>query len=141
MANFHWKCPRCKHHNDTEVDSVNGPFITVKCGTCNGAYNDVQLSVTEADDWDHAIEKSMVELAEKFANSETKGSIGKHDWCLGQPSGDGIAVFVDDRPAGNSKSIEGAQRRAKDFIARIQADGDYRLNDKPQGFIPPRMAA
>lgn len=70
---------------------------------------------------------------------ETRGSIGKHDWCIGKWTEDGFAVFVDDRQLSYRKSHDEAVAYAKDIIARLIADGDYRLNDKPSGFLPPAI--
>lgn len=67
------------------------------------------------------------------------GSIGKHDWAIGLPSEDGHAVFVDDRQLSYRLSPEAAVTLACDIIRRIIADGDYRLNDRPAGFIPPKI--
>lgn len=66
------------------------------------------------------------------------GEVGKHDWCIGDHCGDGYMVFVDDRPVSYRPTVELARQLALNVIADLQADGDYRLNDKPQGFVPPK---
>ena len=68
------------------------------------------------------------------------GSIGKHDWTIGPETGDGYLVHVDDRPVSYRASPRLAICHAYAVIARLQADGDYRLNDKPAGFLPPPLA-
>lgn len=68
-----------------------------------------------------------------------RGSIGIHDWVLGKRCEDGIPVFVDDRQLSYRKTPEQAKAYALEIIARLQADGDYRLNDKPAGFLPPAL--
>lgn len=67
----------------------------------------------------------------------TKRSIGSHDWALGKACEDGIPVFVDDRQLSYRKTQSEAVAYALEIIARLRADGDYRLNDRPQGFLPP----
>ena len=67
-----------------------------------------------------------------------QGEVGKHDWCLGDWLRDGCTVFVDDRQLKACASPDLARAYALDVIADLQADGDYRLNDKPQGFLPPK---
>lgn len=69
------------------------------------------------------------------------GSVGKHDWCVGAATEDGCLVFVDDRPLGYQASPWLATCYALSVIARLQADGDYRLNDKPAGFLPPPLSS
>lgn len=68
--------------------------------------------------------------------SDHKGSIGKHDWCLGGQCEDGFPVFVDDRQLACRSSIKQGREYALNVIERLVADGDYRLNDKPAGFLP-----
>lgn len=65
-----------------------------------------------------------------------KGSLGKHDWAIGDRCEDGYLVFVDDRPLSYRNTIEDAISLSFHIIARLKADGDYRLNDKPAGFSP-----
>lgn len=79
-------------------------------------------------------------LLELRKYKRSRGSVGIHDWCVGFRTEDGFAVFVDDRPVGYRKSLEEAKTHAMNMIARLQADGDYRLNDRPQGFCPPPIA-
>jgi hypothetical protein len=69
----------------------------------------------------------------------THGSIGKHDWALGQECEDGIPVFVDDRQLSYRKTHEKALAYAQNIIERLIADGDYRLSDRPAGFLPPEL--
>lgn len=74
-----------------------------------------------------------------MATQMYKGSLGKHDWAVGDHSEDGYLVFVDDRPLSYRNTIEDAIGLAFHFIARLKADGDYRLNDKPAGFYVPEL--
>lgn len=66
-----------------------------------------------------------------------KGTAGTHDWCIGDPCEDGYLVYVDDRPVTYRDTLCAAQLFAFDLIERLQADGDYRLNEQPNGFNPP----
>ena len=67
------------------------------------------------------------------------GSIGKHDWVVSNRTEEGYLVFVDDRPLSYRPSEEASVDLAREIIGRLIADGDYRLNDKPQGFLPPKL--
>lgn len=78
-------------------------------------------------------------LALQGVEDDLKGSVGKHDWCIGKECGDGFLVFVDDRPLSYRSTPLAAKEYAQEIIARLQADGDYRLNDRPAGFLPPRL--
>lgn len=69
----------------------------------------------------------------------TSGSVGKHDWCVEEKTEDGFLVFVDDRPVSYRDSLQKAKAYALHLIARLIADGDYRLNDRPSGFFPPAL--
>ena len=69
----------------------------------------------------------------------TSGSVGKHDWCVEEKTEDGFLVFVDDRPVSFRDSLQKAEAYALHLIARLIADGDYRLNDRPNGFFPPAL--
>lgn len=69
------------------------------------------------------------------------GHIGIHDWALGDSCEDGIPVFVDDRQLAYRGTLEAARDYAFNVIARLQADGNYRLCDKPAGFLPPPLPA
>ncbi|MDO8728527.1 MAG: hypothetical protein Q7K26_01400 [bacterium] len=68
-----------------------------------------------------------------------RGEVGLHDWSVGHGCEDGYPVFVDDRQLSYRKTPELAKDYAMQIIASIQADGDYRLNDKPAGFLPPPL--
>ncbi|KWU26353.1 hypothetical protein [Burkholderia cenocepacia] len=68
------------------------------------------------------------------------GSLDKHDWCIGIECEDGFPVYVDDRQLGYRRTPAAATEYALDVIARLRADGDYRLNDKPAGFMPPALS-
>lgn len=65
------------------------------------------------------------------------GEFKGHDWALGKECEDGVLVFVDDVQLSYRKTREAAKQLAFDVIERIVADGDYRLYDKPNGFMPP----
>lgn len=73
----------------------------------------------------------------QYVRGELKGSVGRHDWAVGQKREDGFPTFVDDRQLSYRKTPLAAKEYALEIIARLQADGDYRLNDKPAGFLPP----
>ncbi len=123
-----------------------------KAGTLDEALQSVAAEVEHQIDVDdaaqyirNAMEGSLPlspsELMDLYsARGETSGSVGKHDWCIGRPCGDGIAVFVDDRQLSYRPTLAKARAYAMDVIGRLQADGDYRLNDRPQGFLPPKRA-
>lgn len=91
--------------------------------------------------WLNQIAKYKADLAELGVAEITNGSMGKHDWAIGKACGDGIPVFVDDRQLSYRESPEAARAYALEIIERLQADGDYRLNDKPAGFLPPPLPA
>lgn len=78
-------------------------------------------------------------IAAGYVPPRSSGQLGRHDWAIGAMSEDGIPVFVDDRQLSYRNSPEDAESYALEIIARLQADGDYRLNDKPAGFLPPPL--
>lgn len=88
----------------------------------------------------HTFVKSHQRYRDLLDEAPASGSIGKHDWCVSAATGDGYLVHVDDRPVGYRASPRLAICYAFLLIARLQADGDYRLNDKPAGFSPPPLA-
>ena len=67
------------------------------------------------------------------------GNVGRHDWAIGAPCEDCYPVFVDDRQLSYRRTEKAAMAYALEIIARLQADGDYRLNEKPAGFLPPPL--
>lgn len=69
----------------------------------------------------------------------THGEYKGHDWTLGKECEDGVLVFVDDVQLSYRPTREAAKQLAFDVIERIIADGDYRLYDKPNGFMPPAL--
>ncbi|TXT25427.1 MAG: Uncharacterized protein FD131_4628 [Rhodocyclaceae bacterium] len=69
----------------------------------------------------------------------TSGEDGRHDWAIGNGCEDGFPVFVDDRQLSYRPTPRAAQAYALEIIARCRADGDYRINDKPSGFLPPPL--
>lgn len=73
-----------------------------------------------------------------FDGKALRGEVGKHDWCIGKGSEDGYPVFVDDRQLSYRPTLDTARELAFSIIADLQADGDYRLNDRPAGFNPPK---
>lgn len=77
------------------------------------------------------------EIVEK--GKRISGQIGRHDWAIGETCEDGVPVFVDDRQLSYRKDVGAAKAYAHEIIARLQADGDYRLNDRPAGFLPPSL--
>jgi hypothetical protein len=66
-----------------------------------------------------------------------RGSIGRHDWSVGNWCSEGFPVYVDDRQLSYRLTMVAAINYAMDVIQRLQEDGDYRLNDKSAGFMPP----
>lgn len=70
---------------------------------------------------------------------QISGSVGKHDWSVGVPGPDGYPVFVDDRQLSYRSTLDKAITCAFGILARLRVDGDYRLNDKPAGFMPPHL--
>lgn len=96
--------------------------------------------------WRGTLDKSLAEFsashpAYRILAAQTKhGIAGLHNWAIGAECGEGFAVFVDDRQLGYRKTLALAQAHALEIIERMQADGDYRLNDKPPGFLPPEGA-
>lgn len=114
----------------------NGAIFNVYCT------NGVKLGAT----WRGSVEDSLRKFAETnqryrdlLDEAPAAGSIGKHDWAVGVATEDGCPVFVDDRQLGYQASPRLAICHALSIIARLQADGDYRLNDKPAGFLPPPL--
>ena len=98
-------------------------------------------------EWHGSVEDSLRRFAARnerhralLDTAPASGSIGKHDWTIGAETGDGYLVHVDDRPIAYRASPRLAICYALSIIARLQADGDYRLNDKPAGFPPPALA-
>jgi len=71
--------------------------------------------------------------------SERKGSVRRHDWAIGEECEDGFPVYVDDRQLSYRPTPTTAKNYALEIIARLEADDDYRLNDKPAGFLPPPL--
>lgn len=67
------------------------------------------------------------------------GEYRGHDWSIGKGCEDGYPVFVDDVQLSYRASVEEAQQYAQEVIERLIADGDYRLYDKPAGFMPPAL--
>ena len=96
--------------------------------------------------WQGTLERSLsafatshpgyLELLEAIPSS---GEVGRHDWCIGAGCEDGYPVFVDDRQLSYRPTPKEAMAYALEIIARLDADGDYRLNDRPTGFLPPPL--
>lgn len=84
------------------------------------------------------VKESELQLDEDDRD-DLNGAVGEHDWAIGIKCEDGYAVFVDDRQLSYRPTQPAAKAYALEIIARLQADGDYRLNDKPQGFLPPGL--
>lgn len=115
----------------------NGEAFNVYCA------DGVKLGAT----WRGSVEDSLRKFAEEnpryrdlLDEAPASGSVGKHDWSVGAATGDGYLVHVDDRPITYRASPWLAICHAFSVIARLQADGDCRLNDKPAGFMPPPLA-
>jgi hypothetical protein len=68
-----------------------------------------------------------------------KSAVCEHDWAIGIKCEDGYPVFVDDRQLSYRPTQQAAKAYALEIIARLQADGNYSLNDKPHGFMPPDL--
>lgn len=86
------------------------------------------------------VKESSLQLDEDD-RADLKGSAGKHDWAIGIKCEDGYPVFVDDRQLSYRPTQQTAKQYALTVIERIRADGDYRLDDKPHGFLPPELSA
>lgn len=123
-----------------ESDEDDGQALTSP--ETSGDFELASRFATETD-----VSAAVKDLAQRFPQSyflleqvsrNLRGEVGKHDWCVGEQCGDGFLVFVDDRPISYRPSPTLARELALDVIADLQADGDYRLNDKPQGFRPPK---
>lgn len=84
-------------------------------------------------------EGELFDASEEGASSVAAdhGEFKGHDWTIGAECGDGFPVFVDDVQLSYRKTRETAKQLAFAVIERIVADGDYRLYDKPAGFMPP----
>lgn len=97
--------------------------------------------------WSVNLEQSLSQFAatnpsyQILVSQAKKGEVGRHDWAIGDGCEDGFPVFVDDRQLAYRQTQDLAQAYALEIIARLQADGDYRLNDKPAGFLPPPLSA
>lgn len=87
-----------------------------------------------------ALDQVYGTYAMRLIQGPTRGEVGKHDWCLGDWLREGCTAFVDDRQLKACASPDLARAYALSVIADLQADGDYRLNDKPQGFLPPKRS-
>lgn len=75
-------------------------------------------------------------LVDADDRGDLKGVVGKHHWAIGINCGDGYPVLVDDCLLPYQPTQAAAKAYALEIINRIQADGDYMLNDQPQGFMP-----
>lgn len=84
------------------------------------------------------VKESELQLDEDD-RSDLKGTVGKHDWAIGISCEDGYPVFVDDCQLSYRPTQQAAKTYALEILDRLQADGDYLLYDKPQGFLPPEL--
>lgn len=123
----------------------DGSYFWINDSTVFHCWPDDQGNVS---DWDQsAFDEDTIALVNAwlfqpvFKNRSICGSIGKHDWCIGidRRCESGYPVFVDDRQLSYRPTVDLAREYAMEIIARLQADGDYRLNDKPSGFLPPEL--
>lgn len=96
--------------------------------------------------WQGTLERSLASFAashpgylELLEAIPTSGEVGRHDWCIGTGCEEGYPVFVDDRQLSYRPTPKAAMGYALEVIARLHADGDYRLNDRPSGFLPPPL--
>ena len=85
------------------------------------------------------VKESELQLDEDD-RADLKGSVDKHDWAIGIKCEDGYPVFVDDCQLSYRLTQQAAKQYALALIERLQADGDYRLDDKPRGFLPPALS-
>lgn len=112
-----------------------GQRISVVC------IDDINLTAS----WAGSVETSLDQfklhhpLYRLMVGYHGRGVAGVHEWHIGERCEDGYLVFVDDRPLSYRKTFHLAQAHAFEMIMRIQSDGDYRLNDKPLGFLPPAV--
>jgi hypothetical protein len=110
----------------TALDSSRNPITLAACQATTGGMMQYAISL------EHALCF--------FTGTERSGSIGNHDWCIKLSEEDGVAVFVDDRQLSYRPSEASARAYAFQVIARLRANGDYRLNDRPAGFLPPERS-
>lgn len=114
-----------------------GAFIRAQTETIKHLRNAIEeTEKLSVDDFFRITNRSLLLAHER---DELKGSVGKHDWVIGKKCEDGYPVFVDDRQLSYRSTPSDAMDLALTIIARLQHDGDYRLNDKPAGFSPPPL--
>jgi hypothetical protein len=96
--------------------------------------------------WHGSLDRSLASFSithaayrELLESTPTSGEDGRHDWAIGKGCEDGFPVFVDDRQLSYRPTLRAARGYAVEIIARLHADGDYRLSDKPSGFLPPPL--
>ena len=52
---FQWTCPECKTKQTEGVNAVEGPCLSLTCGSCGKAFEDYQLNLEDANAWDDAL--------------------------------------------------------------------------------------
>lgn len=131
-------------YDDFDVDAMQIHRVCVPHGVKRGdtvnvyCANGRKLGATWKNDLGSTLAELFAGASYKLLMSEsTHGSVGKHDWAVKDCGEEGSAVYVDDRQLGYHKSLELTQGYAWVLICRLHADGDYRLSDKPHGFLPP----
>jgi len=123
---------------DDLVDHLDGERLATTAGLKSSSQNQPH-SIPDAS-LDPEFRRQVQGLKDVTAALNRAGSIGKHDWFIGNECEDGFLVFVDDRPLSYRRTPVHARELAFDIIGRLVADGDYRLNDRPAGFLPPPIA-
>lgn len=116
-----------------EATGTVAPFCSNRCRAASRQFSAHAEGTSEAGDFGFAPE---CEGCGEEIFDERSGSVRQHDWAIGEECEDGFSVFVDDRQLSYRPTPSAAKAYALDIIARLEADGDYRLNDKPAGFLP-----
>lgn len=119
-----------------EATGVVAPFCSHRCRAASRQFSAHAEGTSVAGDFGFAPE---CEGCGEEIFGERNGSVRLHDWVIGEECEDGFSVFVDDRQLSYRPTPSAAKAYALDIIARLEADGDYRLNDKPAGFLPPAL--
>lgn len=139
--------PAFRNYQVFELSLVHGAHVPTTPGPVKRLVITCVDSIVLEMPWSHNIEStlSLFQLHHSqyrmLVGRVASGNAGSHDWSIVDGGEDGFQAFVDGRPLGYRKSFPLAQMLAFNLIERIQADGDYRLNDRPAGFNPPQFPA
>ena len=117
-----------------EATGTVAPFCSVRCRAASQPFSVHAEGTSTSGDFGFA---PQCENCGGEIFVERSGSVRLHEWAIGDECEDGFMVFVDDRPLSYRPTPATAWALALSVIARLEADGDYRLNDKPAGCMPP----